>query len=62
MFQHSNLLLDRIQFERETGALFAMTIFDCFSCRIVFMNLAGEQALCLQAIMNLVQKCSGLRT
>ena len=45
MFSHSNLVFDRVQSKRETEALFAMTIFDCFSCRIVFMNLAGEQAL-----------------
>ena len=45
MFQHSNLVFDRVQFEHETEALFAMTIFDSFSCRIVFVNLAGAQAL-----------------
>ena len=40
-----NPVFDQVQFERVTEALFAVTIFDCFSCWIVFMNLAGEQAL-----------------
>ena len=31
MLSQFNLVFDRVQFERETEALFAMTIFDCFS-------------------------------